>query len=79
MWNLKINTNELIYKTETDSQIQKANLKMLKELKEDMEKVKKAQYKQNGNNSKETEKNKETKKKLQSHFVLPIQLKRLIH
>ena len=26
MWNLKNNTNELIYKTETDSQAQKTNL-----------------------------------------------------
>ena len=26
MWNLKYDTNELIYKTETDSQIQKSNM-----------------------------------------------------
>ena len=26
MWNLKIGTNELIYRTETDSQTQKTNL-----------------------------------------------------
>ena len=26
MWNLKYDTNELIYKTETDSQTQKTNL-----------------------------------------------------
>ena len=26
MWNLKIDTNELIYKTETDSQTEKTNL-----------------------------------------------------
>ena len=26
MWNLKIDTNELIYRTETDSQTQKTNL-----------------------------------------------------
>ena len=30
MWNLKNNTNESIYKTETDSQPQKINLWLLK-------------------------------------------------
>ena len=30
MWNLKNDTNELIYKTETDSQIQKTNLQLPK-------------------------------------------------
>ena len=30
-WNLKYNTNELIYKTETDSQAQKTNLWLPKE------------------------------------------------
>ena len=30
MWNLKNNTNELIYKTETDSQTQKTNLRLPK-------------------------------------------------
>ena len=28
MWNLKDNTNELIYKRETDSQTQKTNLQL---------------------------------------------------
>ena len=28
MWNLKYDTNELIYKTETDSQTQKTNLRL---------------------------------------------------
>ena len=31
MWNLKYDTNELIYKIETDSQTQKTNLWVLKE------------------------------------------------
>ena len=30
MWNLKYDTNELIYKTETDSQTQKTNLQLPK-------------------------------------------------
>ena len=30
MWNLKYNTNEFIYKTETDSQTQKTNLQLPK-------------------------------------------------
>ena len=30
MWNLKYDTNELIYKTETDSQTQKTNLRLPK-------------------------------------------------
>ena len=30
MWNLKYDTNELIYKTETDSQTEKANLRLPK-------------------------------------------------
>ena len=30
MWNLKNNTNELIYKTEIDSQTQKTNLQLPK-------------------------------------------------
>ena len=30
MWNLKYDTNELIYKTETDSQTWNTNLKLLK-------------------------------------------------
>ena len=30
MWNLKNDTNELIYKTETDSQISKSNLQLPK-------------------------------------------------
>ena len=30
MWNFKNDTNELIYKTETDSQIQRTNLQLLK-------------------------------------------------
>ena len=30
MWNLKIDTNELIYKTETDSDIKKTNLRLPK-------------------------------------------------
>ena len=31
MWNLKYDTNELVYKTETDSQIQKTNLQLPRE------------------------------------------------
>ena len=30
MWNLKYDTNELTYETETDSQTQKTNLRLLK-------------------------------------------------
>ena len=33
MWNLKSNTNESVYKTETDSQTQKTNLWLSKEKK----------------------------------------------
>ena len=31
MWNLKYDTNELVYKTQTDSQIQKTNLQLPRE------------------------------------------------
>ena len=36
MWNLKMGTNELIYKTEVESQIQKANVWLPGEEKEEI-------------------------------------------
>ena len=39
MWNLKYNTNEFIYKTETDSQTQKTNLQLPKGRKQGRDKL----------------------------------------